>query len=202
MYDQDEKQEMRQQLINLASDDLDIYHAAHSWFVDQRSEITMSLIEGLDDERLGSVCHWRILLLLRHFVKEETLPAILKAFHRALALRDPIVLPGAMEALAVFHTPAATNALIALLQESNLDIVKHAAALVGRTGDLNAIEPLLRLLSSDNPSIRYSAARGLIQLDSPSVRDALERHLEKETNMEVRELIISERAGGTNKSVH
>jgi HEAT repeat protein len=48
-----------------------------------------------------------------------------------------------------------------------------------------------RLLSSSNPSIRFSAARGLIQFDDPSVRTALKRHLESETDSEVRSLIES-----------
>lgn len=191
MRDGDENQLVNEQLIRLASDNVEIYKSAHSWFVQQGPEITAALVDGLDDELLGSVCHWRILLLLQHFAKQETLPAILKALRLALGRHDPIVLPGAMEALASLRTPVAANALVALLQDNNLDIVKHAAALLGQTNDLNAIEPLLRLLGSDNPSIRYSAVRGLIHLHDTSVRAALKRHLESETNVELRELIES-----------
>mgnify|MGYP003693608701 CR=1 FL=1 len=57
---------------------------------------------GLDDARLGGVGHWRILLVLRELKLTSTLPAILKAFRAALARDNPIVLPGALEALAVF----------------------------------------------------------------------------------------------------
>ena len=201
MDNTDDKQALERHLIDLASDNQEIQKAAESWFVQQGPDITSSLARGLDDDDLGSVCHWRILRLLQHFAKQETLPAILKAFRRALERKDPIVLPGAMDALAVFRVPTATNALIAALEEPNLDLVKHAAALVGQTGDLNAVEPLFRLLDGDNPSVRYSAARGLIQLHDPSVRAALEKHLERETNLEVRELITSGLAEGSSKWV-
>lgn len=190
---------VKEQLVNLAADRPQIYQPAQDWFLQQGEKIVPQLVQGLEDESLGSVCHWRILLLLKHFAQEETIPAILKALRLALDRRDPIVLPGAMEALAVFRTSVATSALIALLQDDNLDIVKHAAALVGQTGDSNVIEPLLRLLSSKNPSIRYSAARGLTQLDDPSVRATLKRHLESETDLEVRELIKSAGIGDPNE---
>lgn len=199
MRDQDENQLVKKQLIRLASDNLEIYKSAYSWFVQQGPEITTALVHGLDDELLGSVCHWRILLLLSHFAKEETLPAILETLRLALDRRDYIVIPRAMEALVVFRAPEATNALIRLLQHNDSDIAKHAAALLGKTGDLNAIEPLLRLLGSDDPSIRYSAARGLTQFDDSSVRAALKRHLESETDVEVRELIESAGMGALNK---
>jgi HEAT repeat protein len=192
---------LKQQLISLASDRPESYQAAYSWFVQQGSEITSALAEALDDVSLGSVGHWRVLLLLRHFAKEETLPAILNTLHRALSRYDPIVLPGAMQALAALRIPAATNALIALLQESNTDIVKQAAALLGQTGDLAAVRPLLHLLGQHDPSIRYSAARGLTQLDDPSVRAALQRHLEGETDVEIRNLIESAARGEPGTSV-
>lgn len=199
MSNQDKDLLVKEQLIRLASDGPGAYEAARSWFEQQGPGIAAALAGGLEDAGLGSVAHWRILRLLAYFAREETLPAILKAFHRARAPYDPIVLPGAMEALAAFRTPEASGPLIALLQESNLDIVMSAAALVGYTGDLNAVEPLLRLLSSDNSSLRYSATRGLIHFDTPTVRAALEKHLETETDSGVRELILSAQGGGGNK---
>jgi len=199
MHSQDKGEIVEQKLFDLASDSPGLQKAAHAWFVQQGPEVAPALADALEDARLGSTGHWRILRLLQHYAREETLPAVLKAFHRALAPYDPIVLPGAMEALAAFRAPAATDALIALLGESNLDIVKHAAALLGHTGDSNAVEPLVRLLGSDNPSLRYSATRGLIRLDSQSARAALDRHLESETDSEVRELIISARGDGAIK---
>jgi HEAT repeat protein len=182
---------LKQRLISLADDRPESYQAAYAWFVHQGPEATGALSEALDDASLGSVCHWRILLLLGHFAREETLPAVLNALHRALSPYDPVVLPGAMQALAALRLPAATQALIALLRESNTDIVKQAAALLGQTGDLAAVAPLLQLLGANNPSLRYSAARGLTQLDDPSVRDALQRHLDGETDVEVRRVIES-----------
>jgi len=191
---------LKQRLISLADDRPESYQPAYTWFVHQGPEVAGALAEALDDASLGSVCHWRILLLLGHFAQEETLPAIRNALHRALSPYDPVVLPGAMQALAALRIPAATQALIALLDENNTDIVKQAAALLGRTGDLAAVAPLLQLLGGNDPSLRYSAARGLTQLDDPSVRDALRRHLDDETDVEVRRLIESALRGGADRS--
>ena len=146
MSDQAKNQLIERQLIDLASDVPGIYEAARAWFIQQGPGIVPALVQALDNDRLGSVCHWRILLLLRYFAQEETLPALLKVLHRSLQRRDYIVLPGAMEAIAVFHDAEAVNALIALLQESDTDIVKHAATLLGQNGDMNASKPLIDLL--------------------------------------------------------
>jgi HEAT repeat protein len=191
---------VKEQIVNLAADRPQIYQPAQKWFLQQGEKIVPLLVQGLEDESLGSVCHWRILVLLQYFAQEETIPAILQALRTALERRNHIVIPGAMEALAVFSAPETIRMLIELTQESDPDIVKHAAALLGKTGDAAAAEPLLRLLGSDNPSIRYSAVRGLIQLEDPSVRTALKRHLEIETDVEVRELIESTGIGAPNKS--
>jgi HEAT repeat protein len=192
---QGHSQLIEQHLVDLASDVPVIYDMARSWFLQQGPEITGALVKGLEDDRLGSVGHWRILLLLAAFAQLETLPAILKALRRG----DPIVQPGAMEALAAIRTTEAIDALITLLQEDNPDVVRHAAILLGNTGGVSAVEPLLHLLDSDNPSVRYSAAKALIQLDGPPVRVALQRHLENETDLEVRELIASVGVGVPNK---
>jgi HEAT repeat protein len=200
MPEQNERQLIKEKLLHLASDNHDMYRNSYAWFVEQGPRIAKAITQGLDDELLGSVCHWRILLLLGHFAQEDTLPAVLKAFRRAVDRRDPIVLPGAMQALAAFHDPDATDALVSLLHNSNTDIVKQAAALVGQTGDLNAVEPLLHLLDSEDPSVRFSAVRGLTQMDNSEVRTALRHHLENETNQEVRALIISAGIEGTCKS--
>jgi HEAT repeat protein len=182
---------VEQQLIRLASDSPDINEDARNWFLSQGSKIASVLAEGLTDPRLGAACHGRILLLLRQFAREETLPSILKALDRALQQRDPISLPFAMEALAVFHVPAAIQVLVRLLDDSDPDVVKHAAALMGQTGDPQVMEPLLRLLRNASPSLRYSAAKGLISLGGPLVQDALRQHLANETDHEVRSLILS-----------
>src|ERR1044071_4711467 len=123
-----------EQLIRLASDNTSIYQDAWRWFLDQGPSIAPVLIAGLDDSDLGSVCHWRILLILREFAVPSTLPAVLKSFRRALERKDVIVLPGAIEALAVFKTEEALSALISVLQSGEIDDVKHAAALLGDVG--------------------------------------------------------------------
>lgn len=190
MCDQENNQTVNERLVDLASDIPEIYETANAWFLRHGIECASVLINALDDESLGSICHWRILLLLRHFPEEKKLVSvILKALRRALQSNDPIVLPGAMEALAVFRTPEAMDVLVGLLQENDLDVVKHAAVLLGQTDDTSAIEPLLHMMHHDNPSIRYSAASALIQLGGPSVHAVLRQHLQKEVDPEVRELI-------------
>lgn len=200
MHDQYEHQLLWEKLLHLASDNHDMYRNSYAWFVEQGPRITEVLKQGLDDELLGSVCHWRILLLLAYFAQEDTLPAVLKAFRRAVDRHDPIVLPGAMQALAAFHNPEATKALVSLLNDSSTDIVKQAAALVGRQGDLKALGPLLGLLDSEDSTIRFSVVRGLTQMDASEVRAALRHHLERETNQEVRELILTAGTGATYES--
>src|SRR5258708_13131510 len=104
------------QLIRLASDYLPAYEDARRWFLAQGPSIVPVLTGGLEDDQLGFVAHWRILLLLREFALPATMPAILKSFHNALESRNPIVLPGAMEALPAIHTPEPAAALVSVLE--------------------------------------------------------------------------------------
>ena len=83
------------QLVRLASDNTVIYEEARRWYLSLGPSAAGALVEGLRDRKLGSVCHWRILLILREFALPSTLPAILEAFRAALDQKDPIVLPGA-----------------------------------------------------------------------------------------------------------
>jgi HEAT repeat protein len=193
----DEDSLTRRKLVDLASDAPRIYEAARAWFLAQGPPIVTVLLQGLDEEGLGSVCHWRILLLLRHFAQESTLPAILRTLRRAADRRDPMVLPGAMEAAAVFRNPEASQALMQLLQDRDPDTVKHAAVLVGGMGDREAIGRLALLLRSDSSSIRYSAIKGLISAGGPEVQDVLRNHLGGETDPEARALIVAAGVGGS-----
>ncbi len=188
---------IEQMLVDLASDAPGIYEAAEAWFLQRGPAVVPALVSGLENHYLGSVCHWRILLLLGEFAEEKTLPTILKALDRALRDGDPIVLPGAMEALAVFHTREAVHALISLLHEDDADVIRHAAGLLGDMGDEIAIKPLLELLETDDASVRYSATRALIQFERPSARTALEKHLENEADLEIRELLTSAGIGSS-----
>ena len=82
-----------------------------------------------------------------------------------------------------------------MLQQRNLDIVKQAAALLGQTGPI-AIEPLARLLHSADPGLRFSAVRGLTQINDSRARAVLRQHLLRENNIEVRALIAAAGLGG------
>lgn len=178
---------IERQLFDLVSDIPALNEQARLWFLSQGSGIVDILINALEDRRLGSVGHWRILLLLRSFAQEKTLSAILKVLHD----NDPITRPAAMEVLAAIKTPLAVNALVDLLGHANTDVVKYASVLLGQTGDKRAVTLLLSLLNSPDPSIRYSAIRGLLGLNGPEIRSILIEHLEKETEPENQGLIRS-----------
>jgi hypothetical protein len=119
------------QLVRLASDAAPIYQDAMRWFEDQGAAAAPLLVQGLQRKELGSTAHWRILLLLRELRLANTLPAILESFHAALLERNPVVLPGAMEALAVFDSDEARAALNTVLASGDPDFVRHAKALLG-----------------------------------------------------------------------
>jgi HEAT repeat protein len=192
------------QLIRLASDNARMYQDAERWFLDRGAAVAPALVEGLDNLSLGSVGRWRILLVLRALHLPETLPAILKAFRGALADRDPIVLPGAMEALAVFAAADAggkdanakgagaedaLSALISVLDSGHPDFINHAAVLIGKNGGPRAQEALAALLRHPDPLHRQSAVRGLLQMDTASARDLLTQHRAQEQDRGVLKLL-------------
>jgi HEAT repeat protein len=128
-------------------------------------------------------------LLLRELQLPWTLPAILKTFSEALAEGNPIVLPGAMEALAVFGSEDALAALIAALASGDRDAVNHAAALIGKRGGARAQEALTALLRHPDAAHRRSAVRGLLLMDTEPARDILRRHRATEQDPGVLELL-------------
>ena len=176
-------------LLELADDSADVWQAAGARLKARGAAAVPILERGLGDDRLGSVAHWRMLLVLRELRLEETVPLIRAALRRALSRRDSTVIQGAMEALAVFETPEALGELLALLEHDEPDVVKHAAALAGQIGGARAAEALLRLLQSEVASIRYSAASALAGLEDSGVRAALQRQLRVETDPDVREVL-------------
>lgn len=180
-----------QQLIRLASDNAGVYQDARQWFFDQGPSIAPVLIAGLERSDLGSVAHWRILLLLREFALPSTLPAILKAFRQALETKNFIVLPGAMEALAVFKNDEALSALLSVLQSGELDDVKHAAALLGDWGSDRAVQALIDLLDHPDAGVRKSAVKALLKIATPAVHQALKQHRDREQDADVLALIDS-----------
>jgi HEAT repeat protein len=179
------------QLFRLASDNTSIYQSARQWFWDQGPSIAPVLVAGLDDAKLGSICHWRILLLLREFALPSTLPAVLKAFRRALERGDVIVLPGAIEALAVFKTDEALEALISVLERGEIDDVKHAAVLLADWGGDRATQALIALLDHQDAGVRKSAVKALLKVNTTPAREALERHRARETDADVLALIVT-----------
>jgi HEAT repeat protein len=181
-----------QQLIRLASDNASIYQDAWRWFLTQGPAIAPVLIAGLQDSELGSVGHWRILLVLRELALPSTLPAILNSFRRALARKDPIVLPGAMEALAAFDTEQeALSALISVLQSGEIDDIVHGAALLGNIASDRVVQPLINLLSHPQPAVRRSAVQALQKINSAPAQAALKLHRNHEKDPNVLALVSS-----------
>jgi HEAT repeat protein len=118
------------QLMALASDARIARDAAARWFLAQGEQGIALLLRGLQEDRLGLMAHRRILLILGELGREETIPVIREALHRALQRDDPIVRSGAMEALAAFYAPEAVRELEALLDHPNGDVARLATILV------------------------------------------------------------------------
>jgi len=182
-------EEMRSRLVELASDLPSLQEKAEAWLLEHAPSTVPALVAALDDDGLGSVGQWRVLLLLRQLRLPETLPAVRAALRRARQGRDPIVLPGAMEALAAFRSPEAVADMAALLGSDDPDVVRHAAVLLGGMGDPTSAGPLSRLLESDVAGAPYAAAQGLLRLGTPEARAALARHLAGRPDESVRRLI-------------
>lgn len=180
-----------QQLVRLASDNGAIYKDAWRWFLAQGPAVASVLVRGLKDSGLGSVCHWRILLVLRELALPSTLPAILERFRLALEQRDPIVLPGAMEALSVFKTDDGVAALGSVLQRGEIDDMKHAASLLGDMGGDVAVKSLAAFLNHPQAGVRKSAVKALLKANTPSAREALKQRRRGETDPDVLALINS-----------
>lgn len=178
----------RAQLDRLATDEPMIYQDAWRWFVEQGPAVAPTLVDGLSQPALGGVCHWRILLVLRELRLPSTLPAILTAFDAALAADNPIVLPGALEALAVFDDEAAWAALIRALGADDTDTVNHAAALLAHKGGRRAEEAIATLLRRPERAARQSAVAALSRIDSDHARDILARHRAQERDPDVLKL--------------
>jgi HEAT repeat protein len=186
---------LERRLIDLACDQAGLFERAQEWFIEQGPEIIPVLVQGLENDDLGSVGHWRILLLLRHFGREEALPAVLAATWSAVRRKDPIVLPGAMEALAAIATPAAIEALVQLLKTPDAHVVKHAAALLGNMRAAAAVDALIALLDHTDADVRLGAAEALLQIGARSGGDALRAHLQRETDARIRRLLKTGRGG-------
>jgi len=179
------------QLFRLTSDNTSVYQDAWKWFLDQGADMAPVLVEGLDNQLLGSVAHWRILLILRELALPSTLPAILKSLRRALQENDPIVLPGALEAVAAFSAEHAVPPLDSILNSQQFDGMKHAAALLAKIGGDSAVTSLAKLLRHPRPDIRQSAVQALLKLNSDSAREAIKRHRDQELDRDIRALMNS-----------
>jgi len=165
-----------EQLVRLASDYQSAYQDAWRWFLQQGPSASNILLAGLDDSSLGSECHWRILLILRELALPSTLPAILGAFHTALASDNPIVLPGAMEALAAFPTDEAIAALASIRDRGSIDSIQHSAALLGNIADDRAVRSLASYLNHPHASVRRAAIKALQKANTPLAHKEIEQH--------------------------
>lgn len=187
----DPKELPPEELLALASGSAPALERARMWFRAQGAAGVPLLLRGLEDDRLGRLAHQQILRLLGELQREETIPAIRAALHRALDRDDPIVRAGAMDGLACFAAPEAVDELIQLLAHPNLDIVRRAAVLAGHARSPRALEPLRGLFGHADASIRYAAVQGLIALNLPNAWAALREQLAHEQDGQVRTLIRS-----------
>jgi HEAT repeat protein len=181
--------ETEYQLLRLASDNTAGHQDAAQWFLEQGAAAAPDLVRALDNDRLGFVGQWRVLLVLRRLALPETLPAILDAFRRALAANNPIVLPGAMEALAAFDSEDAIAALIDALASTDPDTVNHAAALLADKGGRRVENALTGLLDRDAVPVRQSGVSALLKLGTNSARETLRRHRTREQDPAVLKLL-------------
>jgi HEAT repeat protein len=177
--------EVHDQLFRLAADRPAIYQDAWRWFLAQGAPVAPVLAGGLEDDRLGNVAHWRILLVLRDLREPSTLPAILRAFRTAVAAKNVIVLPGALEALSAFDDEEAWAALISGLDLADPDAVSHAAVLLAHKGGPRAEQAIARLLARPDMRSRQAGVAALLRIDSESARDLLARHRAIETDPDV-----------------
>jgi HEAT repeat protein len=179
----------KQQLIRLASDNTTIYQDAWQYFLRQGASTADALTRGLKDNLLGSVAHWRILLILRELALPSTFPAVLASLQDALVHKDLIVLPGAIEAVAAFPAADAVSALEAVLRTADVDDVIHAIAVMGSIGGETTIAPLRALLERQETNLRKAIVRALIEMNTPAARDVLKVHRERENDPEIRAMI-------------
>lgn len=180
--------EVRDQLFRLAGDRPPIYEDAWRWFIAQGPPVAPALAQGLDDDTLGNVAHWRILLVLRDLRVPSTLPAILRAFREAVASRNVIVLPGALEALSAFDDEEAWTALASALELPDPDAVSHAAVLLAHKGGPRAEQAIARLLARPDMRSRQAGVAALMRIDSDAARATLARHRAIETDPDVLKL--------------
>ena len=178
------------QLFRLASDNSGIYQDAWRWLLDQGASIAPDLVAALGNEALGSVAHWRILLILREFAVPSTFPAIREALRRAIEHRNPIVIPGAIEAVAVFPEADAVPALEFVVRNGQIDDVQHAAMMLGKLGGSGAVALLGELLNHPQAPARKSAVLALLTVNTSAARDLLKAHRDKEEDAEIRALIM------------
>jgi HEAT repeat protein len=180
--------EIHAQLVRLADHTPSAYKGAWQWFLAQGPSVAPALAEGLADDALGGICHWRILLVLRDLRVPSTLPAILRAYRTAASTGNVIVLPGALEALSAFDDEEAWAALVSALDLRDADAVSHAAVLLAHKGGPRAEEAIARLLAHAEPALRQAGVAALSRIASESARAILTRHRATENDPDVLKL--------------
>jgi HEAT repeat protein len=195
MQNPEHQDDLRSRLFRLASDRPQIQQAALLELLQDGPQVVPALISALNDGDIGSVGRWRIFRVLGRFAQPEAVPAVLRLLAESLRTRDSVLLYAAMEALPHFRDPRVSEALLALLHDSDSDIVKYAAVLAGQSQDVSLIPPLARLSGDNKPGIRYAAVKGLLEFKVPSARAILRDHIKDETDLEILELLTSEKIG-------
>ncbi len=79
---------------------------------------------------------------------------------------------------AIAETPGALRQVLPLLSSEKISVVRHAAELLARLGDPEALPPLLALLEDPIPEVRAAALNALAAFADPRAVDALRNGLQ------------------------
>jgi HEAT repeat protein len=88
-----------------------------------------------------------------------SVPLLIAAFHDD----DPVIMNSLTEALFLIGSPAVPH-LIQLLGDPGPGVRRRAALLLGEIGDPGAIEPLRRILTDEESTVRREAFEALEQI--------------------------------------
>jgi hypothetical protein len=189
MSQPDSHQAIEEHLVKLASDNAVLQEIAREWFRSQGMNAINELEMALNNPGLGAVAHWRIMRLLAELNPTGSTPAVIHALDRGLETQNHTLITGAIEALRAINNDSAIQRLIELLGHPNTDIVKQAAIALGALHPEQALDSLLRMLSTADESVRYTVVGALLQYENPSVKDRLHEHKKRETDEEIRQLM-------------
>ncbi len=94
-------------------------------------------------------------------------------------------------ALGEIESAQAVDALgRALLNDADPEVQSTAAWALGEIESAAAVDHLVRALRADSPEVRKQAAHALGEIESAAALDGLAAAIERETNSEVRRMLI------------